>query len=116
MTLLNRCVAIVDRTSKRLGLQSDIQFRQWISSDGAGAGTFTAWTSRQAVVTFAQKLVKSFDGEMVTSTATVVFLDPTVVGQLDEIILPDGSTGVIVGLDGPMDASNATLITQIYLG
>lgn len=118
MTLLSKCVAIADKTTRKIGVQSDVRFRSYLDSDGSGgSASFDPWVLRTAVVNKTQKLVKGFDGQMIVCTAVVTFVDPTPVKQFDEIVLADGSTGTIVGVaDAPMDASNQTLITTFYLG
>jgi len=127
VSLLSNLVGLADTLTQNFGLQADVLFYQYVSSDGAGKPVYAAAVARKAIYTRKQKQVRTFSGEMGVSNAQVVFLDPTRVGEFDKIVTPvggslDTSTTArdaaqpIIGTDAFYDASNAGILTEIYLG
>lgn len=118
MTLLSKAVAIADKVTLALGMQAKVTHKLFTGDGGVGDAAYTSKT-RTAVVEQKLRQVRSFSGELVTSTATVTFVHPTPMGveggAHDKIILPDGSGGPVVGTGGPVDASGQ-LIVEAYLG
>lgn len=119
MSLLSELISLADSLTQGFDLQADVTYKAFDHSDGAGAKHYDppAGTVRKALYIRKQKLVRTFSGEMVVSGAQVVFLDPTVVNELDVIILP-GQTEeqAILGTDAFVDASNGPTLTEIFLG
>lgn len=74
--------------------------------------------SRPAIVEMKQHVVKTTGGQMVTSKAKVTFLDAAVVvGLLDKIVLPDGTTGPILDVEGFVDrGTGRPILNEVYLG
>ena len=99
-------------------LQPVVSHEAYLHSDGAGKRIYAAAVSRPAIVVKKLKLVRSTSGELVMSTAQVIFLDPVVeVDTFDRITLPDGTTGPIFGTGGFVDRETGGLIlTEVYLG
>ena len=116
MSLLSNLIGVADQLTRSFGLQADVVYHPYASSDGAGKRFYGDAVPRKALYTRKQRLVKTFSGEMSVSTAQLVFLDPTVINQFDKIVLPDGTTQPIIGTDGFVDASNGAVLTEIYLG
>lgn len=116
MSLLGSMVGLANSLTQNLGLQADVTYYPYVASDGAGKRSYGPAQARKALYTRKMKLVRSLSGEMVMSTAQVVFLDPTTINELDKIVLPDGSTQPILTTDAFVDGSNSPILTEIFLG
>jgi hypothetical protein len=118
MSLLGGFVALADQLTKSFGLQASVRYFQYTGQDGAGKPTYAdaAGTVRQAIVEQKIKQVRTFDGTLGTSTASVTFLDPTVVSEFDKIVFMDGRTQPIIGTSAFQDDTNAGVLTEIFLG
>jgi hypothetical protein len=127
MSLLGGLVALADTLTKNFQLQADVVYWPYSSSDGAGRPLYGPPQVRKAIFTQKLKQIRGFSGELVLSNAQIVFLDPTSINPFDKIVTPrggtlDGSTGArdaaqpILGTDAFTDASNAAILTEIYLG
>ena len=100
-------------------LQANVSHRSALGpASGSGEVPLGPAVQRPALVTRKQKVVRSTTGQMITSIAEIVFLDPgVVVNELDEIVLPDGTTGPIVWSEGFVDrGAGSPMLTQVYLG
>lgn len=100
-------------------LQANVQHRSVLgAANGSGEVPLSAPVLRPALVTRKQKVIRSASGQLVVSMAEVVFLDPgVVVNELDEIVLPDGTTGPIIESEGFVDrVTGSPILTQVYLG
>ena len=100
-------------------LQANVSQRSALGpASGSGEVPLGDAVSRPALVTRIQKVVRSVSGQMVMSQAEVVFLDPgVIVNELDEIVLPDGTTGPIIFSEGFVDrVTGSPILTQVYLG
>lgn len=127
MSLLAGLVAVANSVTQSLGLQASVLHYAFVSADGAGKVSYAAAVERTAIVTEKQKLVRTFSGEMAVSNASVVFLDPSAVGEFDKIVLPvngvlDISTTArdnaqpLIATDAFIDDTNAAILTEIYIG
>lgn len=106
-------------------LQCAVSYQRYVSQDGFGTPTYAAVVSLQALVDWKQRHVTNEQGELVTTSATVTFLDvaallaATGAGGLsdnDLIVLPDGTTGPIVGFGGFLDAGTGKpFATEVML-
>lgn len=122
MSLLSNAVKIANSVTLGLGMQAQGSQKvtlMTLSTDaGIGAPVYTPSAGKKynAVVEKKQRQVRSFSGDLVMSSTTVLFLDPKiVVAAGDQIILADKSGGLVLGTSGPVDASGQ-LITEAYLG
>jgi len=133
MSLLTDVLGIADGVTKSLGFQSSITFRRYLSSDGYGVETYGTPVPLSTVLEYKQRSVKTANGEMAQSTATLTMLDlpalieatPLVVGgglegwvhTKDEITLPNGAKPPILNVGGFVDGGTGRLIpTEVYLG
>jgi len=116
MTLLSDVIGIADGITRDLGLQGSVNHEVCTLLDGAGARSYAAPVSRGAIVEKKQKLVKTTNGEMEMSQASITFLSPTPVGMFDRLTLADGTTGPILNTGGFVDSSNVAILNEIYLG
>lgn len=116
MGLLDMAVGIADKVTQSLGLQASVMHTSITSLDGDGNPLAPPpAVKRSAVVVKKQQLVKTSDGQLVMSQASVTFLNPTVINLTDKIVLPDGTTGPILNTEGFVAVTNP-ILTQVYLG
>lgn len=100
-------------------MQPTVIHESYTGETGSGDHTFAAPVHRPAIVNWERRQVRTAEGELTVSRASVTFLDPTViVNDQDRITLPDGTTGPILDMSGPYVESSATLpvLTQVFLG
>lgn len=109
-------VAIANKATA--DLQPTVNHQTCIGQDGRGARVFNAGVDRPAIIEMKQRLVRTPNGEMTYSNATITLLDPSVViGDRDQFTLPDGMSGVILGRKGLFDRlTGRPFLTEIYLG
>jgi hypothetical protein len=119
--LFRNGVALIDSLTE--DLQVTVQHYAWASNDGKGRDTFNppltgAGTNRQAVVDYTQKQRARADGRLVNVVATVIFPRPVIIGPLDVIKLPDGTTGPILNSPNSVldPATGAGYFAQVELG
>jgi hypothetical protein len=115
MGLLDSAVAIADKITQSLGLQTVVSHQTITVFEGNGNRIPGAVVSCPAIVVKKQQLVKTANGEMVMSQAYVTFLSPIVIGLYDIITLPDGTTGPILNTEGFVAAVNP-ILTEVWLG
>ncbi len=131
MGILDAAASIANSVTKAVGFQSVVQFRHFISADGAGVKTYNPpigqpAASLHALVDWRQKQVRTSLGTLSMSRAYVGFLDyPELsaatsgqgVSDEDLIILPDGTTGPILDMSGFINpATTHGVITEVWLG
>ena len=108
-------------------MQCLVTHHPWVADDGYGASTFGASVSLRALVEKKQVPRKTANGEMIMSTAHLTFLDriqphgasgrSEPIDARDELHLPDGTTGPIIGVDGMLDADdNRPYVLEVWLG
>jgi len=101
-------------------LQASVSHASYIadSETSYGEKQWAAPVSRPALVTLKQKQVRNEQGELLLSTVQVVFLDAAVVVTMDDkIVLPDGSTGAILDVEGFIDrGTGLPILREVYLG
>jgi len=108
-------------------LQVEVSHEAWIKSGNNGQPTFATAVTRKAVVGYDRRLIKNNEGEKVMQSASVMFLDVIAsngatgrrepVDPRDQITLPDGHTGPIVNVRGPVDPNtNAPYFLEVALG
>lgn len=122
-------VAIANSVTKPL--QATVQFRHYVSSDESGARVYnppegSPATELLAIVDWKQKQLRTSEGILSVSRASVMFLDVNAlsdatggegVNDLDMIVLPDGTTGPILDMSGFIDAGTGEpLATEVWLG
>lgn len=109
-------VAIANKATA--DLQPMVSHQTCIGQDGRGARLFAAAVNRPAIIEMKQRLVRTLNGEMTYSNATITLLDPSViVGDRDQFTLPDGNSGVILARTGLIDRiTGLPILQQIFLG
>jgi hypothetical protein len=124
-SLVRSLVGLADEMTE--SLQATVQHYMWISTTGTGAPIFAAPIIRKAIVEHKQSAVRTPTGETVLSRAKVTLLGPieanTAVGRegpvdpRDKLILPDGTSGPIIAVNGLIDPTTlAPYMYEVYLG
>lgn len=127
MSLLGNLVSVANSLTQSFGLQADVLYYAYNGQTGSGKAIYATVVARQAIVNRVMKQVRTFSGEMAVSNAQVVFLDPTVINEFDKIVMPVGgvldasdaareAAQPILGTAAFTDASNAGILTEIFLG
>jgi hypothetical protein len=129
LDVVRSVVKIADQVTKPL--QAVVSFRHYVSSDYTGAKIYSpdeALPAAQlrAVVDWKQRQLRTKEGILSVSRASVMFLDTAAlvaatggegVDDLDQIVLPDGTTGPILDMSGFVDAGTGhPIATEVYLG
>ena len=107
-------------------LQASVSFERCTGNDGYGTLTYAAAVSLRALVDWTQKPVRTAQGIMTTTRATVTLLDVTALSAAtaglgiqdeDRITLPDGTTGPILDIGGFIDrGTSEPFATEVMLG
>lgn len=121
---LRSAVKIADNVTRPV--QSTVTFHRRLTSDKEGTSTFAAPVALRAVVDWKATQVRTPQGVLTSSRASVTFLDVAKlssatggngVSDLDRIVLPDGTTGPILNLSGFVDAGTGRPVaTEVFLG
>jgi hypothetical protein len=118
-------VKVADSVTKPL--QATVTYYKAVP-DTSGYGTFTYPTAvtLRAIVDFARKQVRTREGILTVTRATIDLLDVAAVvaatggegiGNDDRFVLPDGDTGPILDISGFIDAGTGQPIaTTVMLG
>lgn len=133
LDVLRTGVKIADGVTKPL--QATVQYWRYISQDSYGTSTYsppfnaespTNGLRLKAIVDWKQKQVRTMEGILTVSRASVTFLDILAVvvatsgegiSDLDLIVLPDGTTGPILDMAGFIDAGTGhPIATEVFLG
>jgi hypothetical protein len=129
LDVVRSAVAIADNVTKPL--QATVLFRHYVGSDAYGAKTYTPdvalpATPLQAIVDWKQRQLRTQEGILSVSRASVAFLNVQAlstatngegVNDEDIIVLPDGTTGPILDMGGFIDAGTGhPVATEVYLG
>lgn len=118
--IIRRGVALADRITD--SLQAEVIHYHWSGDDQAdqdatGDKIFPSPVTRKAIVTLKQQFIRTSAGEDAVARAQVTFLSPVDVHMQDQIILPDGTTGPILDITGPVDPSTGRAYTiDVWLG
>ena len=128
MSLLDtvrQAVKIADTQTK--SLQATVSLQHVAGPpDGQGNQEYNAVVLMRAIVDWKQKQLRTVEGVLTVSRASVMFLDVAEVASAtngegiddhDIITLPDGTTGPILDMAGFIDAGTGQPIaTEVFLG
>lgn len=117
-------VALADRLTA--DLQPVIRWSAWLGNDGFGGSEYAAAVDVPAIVELKQKLVRNAAGEEVMSSHAITILRPlpdtqapgriNPIDTRDRIVLSDGTTGVIINVEGFQDSkTQGTYFSQVWL-
>lgn len=125
--VLAKAIGIADKITKPV--QSTIQWYAWLSQDIRGKATYeTTPTPLKGVVDLRRKLRHQGDGKLITVVASITIMQVVPpngaadrhepIDPRDKLILPDGTTGPILGVPGAVwyDAAGRPFLNEIYLG
>lgn len=100
--------------TKSEGLQTTVQHYTSSAPDGAGAVTYAGPVTEYALVKFKHREKLTTPGKAIVSRAEILYLDQVPVKQNDKYLLPDGTLGYVVDIDGAED--QLPYITRVYIG
>lgn len=125
-TILRKAVQIADRITKKLNLPSDVLFYRAITDDSTGTKTYAAAVPLKAIVDWKQRQLRTPQGVLSVSRASVLFLDTAALSAAtngegiddnDVIVLADGTSGPILDMTGFVDAGTThPIATEVWLG
>lgn len=114
-TIVRSGIALADSLTE--SLQATVSHSANTGQDNFGADTYAAAISRDAIVEYKARQHQTGSGEIVQTQAKVVFLRPVTITARDKIILPNGSTGPIVDIEGLVDpTTNQLYMIEVWLG
>lgn len=118
-------IKVADKVTKPM--QAEVMYLRAVA-DTSGYGNFTYPSSfpLRAIVDFSSKQVRTKDGILTVTRATVGLLDVAKVveatagqgiGNDDRFILPDGDVGIVLDISGFIDAGTGhPVATTVMLG
>lgn len=117
-------IKVADGVTKPL--QATVTYERALTGDGFGDFTFAAPVPLRAIVDFGRKQVRTQQGVLTVTRATVDLLDVAAVvaatngegiGNNDKFTLPDGDGGIILDISGFIDAGTGhPVATTVMLG
>jgi hypothetical protein len=124
LDVLRAGVKIADKVTKPL--QATVTYQRAVSEDGYGGFSYQSPIKLRAIVDFGSKQVRTKEGILTVTRATIDLLDINAViaatggngiGNNDTFVLPDGDTGPILDLAGFIDAGTGhPIATTVMLG
>lgn len=125
LDILRSAVKIADSVTK--DIQATVQYSKAVpDTSGYGDFTYPNTVPLRAIVDFTSKQVRTREGVLTVTRATIDLLDVAAVvaatggdgiGNDDKFILPDGDTGPILDISGFVDAGTGKPIaTTVMLG
>jgi hypothetical protein len=122
---VREAVATIDEETK--DLQAVVLWYPWIRDDGMGKKIYGGPIPLDAIVNKMSKLVKTANGQEVVATTYIGILEEVApngapkrhepIDERDKFVLPDGTSGTILKVDGLIDAgTNAPYFSEVYLG
>jgi len=125
LTALRAGIKIADKVTKPL--QAEVTYaRAVVDTSGYGDFTYPTTVPLRAIVDFARKQVRTREGVLTVTRATIDLLDIAEVvaatsgegiGNDDKFTLPDGDSGPILDLSGFIDAGTGhPIATTVMLG
>lgn len=107
-------------------LQATVTYQRALAGDGYGSFTFDSPITLRAIVDFGRKQVRTKEGMLTVTRATIDLLDVAAVvaatngegiGNNDIFTLPDGDSGIILDISGFVDAGTGhPVATTVMLG
>ncbi len=130
-TTLRKGVAIADKLTK--SLQVEVTHKRWTGTDDDGEDVLDIGISLKAIVEFKTKFLRRTGGQQYNTAeesiqrATITIIGPVTdfvaegrtnpIDVRDQFILPDGSSGPILNVEGVVDPSTGSPYSyEISLG
>lgn len=124
LDVLRNGVALANKITAPL--QGIVSYQRAGVPDGSGGIIPGAVVQLRAIIDWKQRQVRTISGILTTCRASVTFLDISAlnaatdgqgIGDMDTIVLPDGTTGPILDMSGFIDAETGhPLATEVFLG
>lgn len=111
-------------------MKLDVTHSAWIGEDGDGGDEFADPVVRRALVDLKKRTFRTKSGQLVTTFATITFLDPVPpttpnvgkrreqpIDTRDHLMLPDGGTAPIIDAGGFADSGTGKpFVLDVILG
>lgn len=107
-------------------LQAEVTYERYLGDNGYGSKDFAPPVKMHAIVDFTSKQVRTPNGELTVTRATIDLLDISEVvsatngegiGNNDKFTLPDGDTGPTLDIAGFIDAGTGhPIATTVMIG
>ena len=125
LDIVRKGVKIADQQTK--SLQANVTFYKAVKdTSGYGDWIFPTSVKLRAIVDWKQKQLRTPEGVLSVSRASITFLDVAAVASAtggegindqDRIVLPDGTTGPILDMAGFIDAGTGQPVaTEVFIG
>lgn len=112
--LVRELVGVAHDLTKSEGLQTTVQHYVGSVPDGAGTITYSAPVTEDAFVRFKHREKITTPGKVIVSRAEILYLKQVPVKLTDKYLLPDGTLGYVVDIDGAED--QLPYVTRVYIG
>lgn len=113
-TLLRSAVAVADQVT--MSLQVSVSHEAYASQDGFGAPTYASAVTRDAIVVYATKPVRTLEGHEKLSTAQILLPRNVAVDVRDRFTLPSGATAPVLTVTGVADPTGGVYAQEVALG
>lgn len=124
LDVLRTGVKIADGVTKPL--QATVSFQRYTGSDSYGTPTYAAAVDLRAIVDYVSKQVRTPEGILTVSRASITLLDIAAVvaatggagiDNNDKFVLPDGDSGPLLDIRGFVDAGTGhPIATELMIG
>ena len=124
LDIVRSAVKIADDVTKPI--QATVAYERWTGADAYGDPVYALPVSLWAVVDYKSTQVRTPEGILTVSRATIMLLDVTAVvaatggagiDNNDKFTLPDGDTGPILDIRGFVDAGTThPVATEVVIG
>lgn len=112
--LVRGAVAVADAVTA--SLQVPVAHAAYVSQDGYGTPTRATAVTRQAIVVYAQRPVRTLEGHERLSTAQIILPRAVTVDLRDEFTLPDGRTAPVLATKAVADPAGGGYAIEVSLG
>lgn len=124
--IVRDAVALADSITK--SLQPTVAHSAWTGQDVFGTATYATAVNRDAIVEYKiRDKLQSSTGKVIQSQALITIIGPITangasgrvepIDSRDKIVLPDGTTGPIIDVEGIVDPiTNKPYMYQIWIG
>lgn len=113
-TLVRSVVAVADTVTT--SLQVSVTHEPYSSQDGYGAPSYGTAVTRQAIVEYVTKPVRTLEGHEKLSTAQIMLPRNVAVDLRDRFTLPSGASMPVLTISGVTDPTGGTYCNEVALG
>lgn len=113
-TLIRSAVAVADGVTT--SLQVSVTHAPYSSQDGYGAPSYGTSVTRQAIVSYVTKPVRTLEGHEKLSTAQILLPRNVSVDLRDRFTLPSGASAPVLAITGVADPAGGQYAIEVALG